>query len=141
MMIRIDQDKLQQLAHRYQLRLLVYYGSYARKEDYNPSKSDIDIAFVSKSPLDGQQLFDLMTDLIVLHSKSAIDLVNLSTASGLLKEAIASDGRCFYEAEEGYFDKLCPYLYKSYYETRKFRKVKQAIFQKKLAEELKNVRQ
>lgn len=141
MMIKIDQDKLQQLAHRYQLRLLVYYGSYARKEDYDPSKSDIDIAFVSKSPLDGQQLFDLMTDLIVLHSKSSIDLVNLSTASGLLKEAIANDGRFLYEDKEGYFDKLCPYLYKSYYETRKFRQVKQAIFQKKLAEELKNVRQ
>ncbi|HZK84536.1 MAG TPA: nucleotidyltransferase domain-containing protein [Desulfosporosinus sp.] len=140
-MIRIDQDKLQKLAHRYQLRLLVYYGSYARKEDYDPSKSDIDIAFVSKSSLDRHQLFDLMTDLIILHSKSAIDLVNLSTASGLLKEAIANDGRAFYEDEEGYFNKLCPYLYKSYYETRKFRQVKQAIFQKKLAEELKNVRQ
>ena len=141
MMIRIDQDKLQKLAHRYQLRLLVYYGSYARKVDYDHSKSDIDIAFVAKSPLDGQQLFDLMTDLIVLHSKSAIDLVNLSTASGLLKESIANDGRILYENEEGYFNKLCPYLYKSYYETRKFRQVKQAIFQKKLAEELKNVRQ
>lgn len=141
MMINIDQDKLERLVRRYQLRLLIYYGSYARKEDYSPSKSDIDIAFVSKSPLEGQQLFDLMTDLIVLHSKSAIDLVNLSTASGLLKEAIANDGRVLYEDEEGYFSKLCPYLYKSYYETRKFRQVKQAIFQKKLAEELKNVRQ
>ena len=141
MMIRIDQDKLQKLVHRYQLRLLVYYGSYARKEDYDPTKSDIDIAFVSKSSLDRQQLFDLMTDLIILHSKSAIDLVNLSTASGLLKEAIANDGRLLYEEEEGYFNKLCPYLYKSYYETRKFRQVKQAIFQKKLAEELENVRQ
>jgi len=141
MMIRIDQDKLQKLVHRYQLRLLVYYGSYARKKDYDPTKSDIDIAFVSKSSLDRQQLFDLMTDLIILHSKSAIDLVNLSTASGLLKEAIANDGRLLYEEEEGYFNKLCPYLYKSYYETRKFRQVKQAIFQKKLAEELENVRQ
>ncbi len=106
MMIRIDQDKLQKLAHRYQLRLLVYYGSFARKKDYDPSKSDIDIAFVSKNPLDRQQLFDLMTDLIVLHSKSAIDLVNLLTAPSLLKEAIASDGRLLYEGEEGYFQKL-----------------------------------
>jgi len=141
MTIRIDQDKLQKLAHRYKLRLLVYYGSYARKEDYDPSRSDIDIAFVSKSPLDGRQLFDLMTDLILLHSKSAIDLVNLSTASGLLKEAVANDGRILYEDEEGYFNKRCPYLYKSYYETRKFRQVKRSIFEKKLAEELKNVRQ
>lgn len=141
MILRIDQDKLEQLAHRYNLSLLVYYGSYARQKDFDPSKSDIDIAFISNIPLDGQQLFDLMTDLIVLHGKSAIDLVNLSTASGLLKEAIANDGRALYENEEGYFYKLCPYLYKSYYETRKFRQVKQAIFEKKLAEELNNVRQ
>lgn len=139
--IKIDQNKLELLAQHYQLRLLVYYGSYARQEDYDSSKSDIDIAYVSIIPLEGQQLFDLMTDLIILHRKSAIDLVNLQTASGLLKEAVANDGKVFYEDKEGYFAKLCPYLYKSCYETRKFRQVRQAIFEKKLAEELINVGQ
>jgi hypothetical protein len=81
-----------------------------------------------------------MSDLILLHRKSNIDLVNLQTASGLLKEAVANDGRVLYEKEEGYFQALCPYLYKCYYETRKFRQIKHALFEKKLAEELKNVR-
>lgn len=139
MFITIDQDKLQELVRQYHLRLIVYYGSYARQEDYDPSKSDIDIAFISKNKLDGQQLFDLLSDLIILHRKSSIDLVNLQTASGLLKEAVANDGKVLYEEEDGYFQSLCPYLYKSYYETRKFRQVKQSIFESKLAEELKNV--
>jgi len=43
------------------------------------------------------------------------------------------NGRLLYEDEEGHFSKLCPYFYKSYYETRKFRQVKHAIFQRKLA--------
>lgn len=140
MLIKIDEDKLQKVVKCYHLRLLVYYGSYARQEDYDPLRSDIDIAFISESQLSSQQLFDLMSDLILLHKKSNIDLVNLQTASGLLKEAVANDGRVLYEQEPGYFQALCPYLYKCYYETRKFRQVKRAIFEKKLAEELENVR-
>jgi predicted nucleotidyltransferase len=140
LLIKIDADKLQQIVEKYHLKLLVYYGSYARQEDYDPSRSDIDIAFISEQQLNSQQLFDLMSDLILLHRKSNIDLVNLQTASGLLKEAVANDGRVLYEKEEGYFQALCPYLYKCYYETRKFRQIKHALFEKKLAEELKNVR-
>lgn len=140
MLIKIDADKLQQIVEKYQLKLLVYYGSYARQEDYDPSRSDVDIAFISEQQLNSQQLFDLMSDLILLHRTSNIDLVNLQTASGLLKEAVANDGRVLYEKEEGYFQELCPYLYKCYYETRKFRQIKHALFEKKLAEELKNVR-
>jgi predicted nucleotidyltransferase len=140
MLIKIDADKLQQIVEKYQLKLLVYYGSYARQEDYDPSRSDVDIAFISEQQLNSQQLFDLMSDLILLHRTSNIDLVNLQTASGLLKEAVANDGRVLYEKEERYFQQLCPYLYKCYYETRKFRQIKHALFEKNLAEELKNVR-
>lgn len=139
MLIKIDEEKLQQMVEKYHLRLIVYYGSYARQEDYDPSRSDIDIAFISNIQLNSQQIFDLMSDLIILHKKSKLDLVNLQTASGLLKEAVANDGRVLYEQEEGYFQSLCPYLYKCYYETRKFRQVQRAIFENKLAEELKNV--
>ena len=138
--INTDNDKLQQIVEKYHLKLLVYYGSYARQEDYDPSRSDIDIAFISEQQLNSQQLFDLMSDLILLHRKSNIDLVNLQTASGLLKEAVANDGRVLYEKEEGYFQALCPYLYKCYYETRKFRQAKHALFEKRLEEELRNVR-
>ena len=140
MLIQIDADKLQSITEKYQLKLLVYYGSYARQEDYDPVHSDIDIAFMSEQPLASHQLFDLMSDLILLHRTSKIDLVNLQTASGLLKEAVANDGKVLYEKEEGYFQNLCPYLYKCYYETRKFRQAQHDLFEKKLAEELKNVR-
>jgi predicted nucleotidyltransferase len=91
MLIKPDTDKLQQIVEKYHLKLLVYYGSYARQEDYDPSRSDIDIAFISEGQLNSQQLFDLMSDLILLHRKSNIDLVNLQTASGLLKEAVVHE--------------------------------------------------
>jgi len=139
MLIEVDPDMLRQIVQRYRLKLLVYFGSYARQDDYNHSSSDIDIAYISEQSLNHRQLFDLMSDLIRLHRKSNIDLVNLQTSSGLLKEAVANDGLVLYEKEEGYFLSLCPYLYKSYYETRKFRQIKHAIFENKLAEELKNV--
>jgi predicted nucleotidyltransferase len=140
LLVKIADDKLQQIVEKYHLKLLVYFGSYARQEDYDPARSDIDIAFISEQQLNGQQLFDLMSDLILLHRHGKIDLVNLQTASGLLKEAVANDGRVLYEAEAGYFQSLCPYLYKCYYETGKFREVQRTLFNKKLAEELRNVR-
>ena len=137
---KIDMDKLQQIVEKYQLKLLLYYGSYARQQDYDPARSDIDIAFMSEQQLNSQQLFDLMSDLILLHRTSKIDLINLQTASGLLKEAVANDGQVLYEKEAGFFQSLCPYLYKCYYETRKFRQAKHALFEKKLTEELNRVR-
>ena len=139
MRIEIDLKKLNQIVQNYQLRLLVYYGSYARQEDYHPERSDIDIAFIGRKPWSPQQTYDLMTDLILLHRKSNLHLVNLQTASGLLKEAIAKDGEVLYEDEKGYFEGLCPYLYKCYYETKKFRQIQHELFQKKLSEELSNV--
>lgn len=139
MRIEIDYEKLNQIVQNNQLRLLVYYGSYARQEDYNPERSDIDIAFIAREPLSPQQTYDLMTDLILLHRKSNLHLVNLQTASGLLKEAIAQDGKVLYEEEKGYFESLCPYLYKCYYESKKFRQIQHELFQNKLAEELSNV--
>jgi hypothetical protein len=57
-----------------------------------------------------------------------------------IKKAVVNDGRVLYEEKEGYFQELCPYLYKSYYETRKFRQTQHALFEKKLAEEIRNVR-
>jgi hypothetical protein len=139
--IEIDDEKLNQIVANYQLRLLVYYGSYARQEDYHPERSDIDIAFIGRNPLSSQQTYDLMTDLIILHQKSNLHLANLQTASGLLKEAIANDGKVLYEDKKGYFESLCPYLYKCYYESKGFRHIQREIFQKKLSEELSNVRQ
>ena len=141
MQLIIDENKLEQIVQKYDLRLLVYYGSYARQHDYDPNHSDIDLAFISRQTLDARQLYDFMTDLILLHKKSDLHLVNLQTASGLLKQAVAQDGMVLYEEKKGYFKSLCPYLYKCYYETKKFRQAQNAVFQKELAEELKNARQ
>jgi predicted nucleotidyltransferase len=138
MLIEIDKRKLNHMVEKYRLRLLVYYGSYARQTDYDHSRSDIDIAFISDDRLGSRQLFDLTSDLILLHRKSDVHLADLQTASGLVKEAVANDGRVLYEESEGFFTSLCPYLYKSCYETRKFRKVSENYL-KRIGEDLRNV--
>lgn len=139
--ININQEELKTIIKNYDITLLVYFGSYATQEDFDTLTSDIDLAYISDNNLSSQEVYNLLNDLIILHRKSEIDLVNLKTASGLLKYEIANDGVVLYEKEPGYFSALQPYLYKSYYETKKFRQVKNDIFQKKLAKELKNVRQ
>ena len=108
MLIKPDTDKLQQIVEKYHLKLLVYYGSYARQEDYDPSRSDIDIAFISEQQLNSQQLFDLMSDLILLHRKSNIDLVNLQTASGLLKKQLPTMAESYMKKKKGAFRHYAP---------------------------------
>jgi|GEM_PF-5281577 len=45
-----------------------------------------DIACIARDPMSPQQTCDLMTDLILLHRKSNLHLVNLQTASGVVGE-------------------------------------------------------
>lgn len=127
-------DNLKEIASKYDLSLLVYFGSYARREEYDPVRSDIDIAFVSRRDLKIQELNQLLSSLIVLHRKSDIDLVNLKTASGLLKKVVADEGVVLFEDPEGYFMEIYPHLYKSYYETARFRKMRWEAFCRRIEE-------
>lgn len=129
-------DNIEEIAARYDLKLLVYFGSYARQKDYDPVKSDIDIAFIARRDLDSNELYNMLADLIIWHRKSEIDLVNLKTASGLLKKAVADEGVVLFEDPPGYFMDIYPYLYKSYYESARFRKMRWETLCQKIKEEL-----
>ena len=94
---------IKDIAEKYDIIFLVYFGSY--QTEYYNEDSDIDIAYLAANNETSQTKMLLMEDLIKYHRKSEIDLVDLKKAEPILKYEIASNGRVLYEKKEGLFDK------------------------------------
>ncbi|HBN96943.1 MAG TPA: nucleotidyltransferase domain-containing protein [Firmicutes bacterium] len=94
------EQSVRQIVQDYDLVLLVTFGSY--KTERFTDRSDIDVGYVSRSPLDVREQLGLLGDLVVLFKRDGIDLVDLSRANPLLLYEVASNSRVLYEEEDSY---------------------------------------
>ncbi|MCX7842359.1 MAG: nucleotidyltransferase domain-containing protein [Clostridia bacterium] len=114
----IENKALEGIMKKYSILFAVYFGSYGTP--YFNSESDIDIAVLSSKTLSFEELNNLLSDLILYHRKSEIDLVNLLDADPLLKAEIAEKGRLLYESEEGLFEAYSNFYIKQCYELKSY---------------------
>jgi predicted nucleotidyltransferase len=122
---------LEHLAVKYELDLLVLLGSYGTGH-FDPGRSDIDIAFLSRNQLHQDDYLQLMGDLSAFFQYDKLDLIDLKRASGLLKYEIADKGRLLFHSKEGFFERYRLYCLRYYYDTAKFRALKKVYFQEQL---------
>ncbi|WP_243662837.1 type VII toxin-antitoxin system MntA family adenylyltransferase antitoxin [Hydrogenispora ethanolica] len=115
-MVSFLPPSISDVAARYGLRFLVYFGSYGT--EYYHRESDIDLAFLAEADLSPEQCYQLLEELILVHRKSEIDLVDLKTADPVLRNEVARDGRVLYEQEPGLFERYALFYIKRYYELR-----------------------
>lgn len=120
------------IAQRYGLKLLVYFGSY-QTEFYRPD-SDIDIAYLTDKPLTIEERLGLHRDLMLAHRKSEIDLVDLQTAEPILRYEIARGGRVLFEKESGLFDRYARFYVKRIYELQPTIKDRMRLLMKEIKE-------
>lgn len=96
------------LARAAGLELLVLFGSRARGDER--PQSDWDLAYLAPRPLSRSQgavdANGLLADLVLALGNDRIDLVDLRTASGLLRHAVASQGQLVYEGRPGAFQEF-----------------------------------
>jgi predicted nucleotidyltransferase len=89
------------------LEAVILFGSYAK--NLADKNSDIDVAFLSKDKIFNLERWQLQEDLASKLNKN-IDLINLETATDVLKFQIASQGKVIYAADrqnvENYLDKI-----------------------------------
>lgn len=116
--MRPAQNIITAIAHRYNLKLLVYFGSYLT--EWYLKDSDIDLAFLADQPLTSLEKMELHKELIIAHRKSDIDLVDLQTAETVLRYAVATDGKVLFEREEGMFERYALFYTKQFYEMRPY---------------------
>ena len=86
MMNAIYEISIDNIVKKYDLELLVIFGSYGT--DRYRKDSDIDIAYISKTNLSPKDDFALLNDLIRHFRKAEVDLVNFKKANVLLKYEI-----------------------------------------------------
>src|SRR3989344_2584760 len=96
--IKALQFKIKEVAQKYNASLIVLFGSQATGHTH--SKSDIDIAILSRSILDK---FKIMSDLEDIFKRDDIEVVDLANASPTLMYCVVRDGVLLYEKDNGGF--------------------------------------
>lgn len=133
-----SQTLLRDLARRYNLELVLLFGSRVTGQVHK--ESDYDIGYVSRQKLDlddeGRLINDLMP-IVGVGDERAINLVNIKKAKPLLLFAITSSCQVLYEKEPAVFARLRAYAFKQYIETKplyeeKARRLREAIGAKTL---------
>ena len=84
-----------------ELRLLVVYGSRARGEAH--AGSDWDFAYMSDAGFDE---LGLRADLSSALASDEVDLAALDRAGGVLRYAVARDGKPLFERSAGEFERF-----------------------------------
>ncbi len=126
-----EKQQLNRLAEKYDLELLVLLGSYGTIS-FEPGKSDIDLAYLSRKKFQVKEYLQLIGDFSDFFEYDKLDLIDLQHASGLLKFEIADKGRLLFQSEQGFFERYRLYCLRYYYDTLKFRKLKKNNFREQL---------
>ncbi|MBM3237365.1 nucleotidyltransferase domain-containing protein [Candidatus Poribacteria bacterium] len=160
--MQIDNERLQEIAKKFELDMVILFGSYARGHA-NP-ESDVDIAvrtklrepkaecgfplfrppacggkeggFGERSEHDWQWEFDLIRDLVFALDCGNLDLVFINSADPLLMFEIATDGIPLYEADDGKFQDFQIYAAKRHHDAFKIYRLEQLYLEGKIEEAL-----
>lgn len=98
------------------LKLVLLFGSAVSGKIHK--LSDIDLAFLFDSPVN---ILELTNKVIRLLHTDAIDVVDLRSASPLLKFSVAKNGLLIYEKEPGMFNEFYSLAFRMYVDTKKLR--------------------
>jgi len=109
-------SRLEPLSHDTGLQLIVLFGSLAKGR--RSLRSDMDLAFLYDMPFDIVQLTNRVSQLL---RSDAIDVVDLRTASPLLKYSAMRYGKALYERSPGIFSSFYSLAFRRYVDTKKLR--------------------
>ncbi|MBU4480926.1 nucleotidyltransferase domain-containing protein [Patescibacteria group bacterium] len=94
--------KLKELAEKYQLKLMILFGSQVKERFHQ--ESDVDVAYLSKKDLSGKEIIALDCDLIDVFSQDRVDLTNLRQDNPFLSSEIAKNSQLLYGKEMDYLE-------------------------------------
>lgn len=132
--LKPDINLLHALAKKYQLRLMVLFGSAARGTAH--ASSDLDIGILSKNKLSHTKRLSLWSDLSRLFNQE-VDLTVLNYPNPVLDFEIAKEGILLFESEEHSWENWKSFRVRHYWDTEKFREDLSQFISKR-AEEMRH---
>ncbi len=101
-MIKIEQNKLQNLCREFGLSFVALFGSRVKKE--KSFKQDFDVAVWVEEPLDGDRELELIGRFSQILETDKVDVVLLNFASPLLQYEVSQEGMLLFERTAGSFN-------------------------------------
>jgi len=95
-------EKLLEIIKKYDLKLLLLFGSQANGQIHK--ESDVDLAFLSEKKLSFKDEILLNTEFCNIFRTNRVDTVDLKKADPLLKHEIAKNYQLLYGTKEDLFE-------------------------------------
>lgn len=117
-MIKIDQDKLNNLSLEFGLSFVALFGSRAKEK--KSFKGDFDFAVLTKDILGDEKELELISRFSQILKSNNVDVVTLNFASPLLQYEVAREAVLLYERIPGSFDDFRSLAIRKWNDNKKF---------------------
>jgi predicted nucleotidyltransferase len=111
-------NKIKEIAKKYNLDLVLLFGSQVRDKKYLHKESDFDIAYLAKKDLNLMEESKLICDIMAIFKSERIDLVNLKRADPLLMKQIFENHKILYCKDPKIYSLYQIYALKRYIEAK-----------------------
>ena len=123
-MERIAQDKIEEIVKKYDLKLLLLFGSQVSGKTH--PMSDFDFGYIGKKDMSYQERGNLDDDLSRLV-KGEVDTVDLKNGNPFLLKEIAKNNRVFFEENGSYADFFST-AFREYFDAEPILRVQEIIY-------------
>jgi len=129
MNILMSKPKIDHIARKYNLSLVILYGSQASGRAYK--ESDIDIAVLGVSPISFENLIDLNNEFAEIFKVKEIDVKSLHNTNPLFRYQVMSKGVLLYGKSYDY-NSFKSYAFRDYYDSQDLLRLKEVFIKKRL---------
>ena len=121
--------KINNLAKKYNLSLVILYGSHARGKVHK--ESDIDIAVLGARPIPFEKLIDLNNEFAEIFKVKEIDVKSLHNTNFLFRYQVMYKGILLYGKSYDY-NSFKSYAFRDYYDSQDLLRLKEVFIKKRL---------
>ncbi|HBV01769.1 MAG TPA: hypothetical protein DEF00_05325 [Candidatus Taylorbacteria bacterium] len=131
-MIKIDKNRIAEIAVRYHFSLVVLFGSQAT--GFTHKESDVDVAFLSENKMSFEDEVSLNTDLTEVFKNDKVSTVNFRKAPPLLLKQIVQNAKVLYEKTPHLFDDMLLYALRTYEEAEPLFRLREEYLKRRISE-------
>nr|CAJ70876.1 hypothetical protein kustb0131 [Candidatus Kuenenia stuttgartiensis] len=129
MNILMSKPEIDHIARKYNLLLVILYGSHASGRTCK--ESDIDIAVLGTRPITFENLIDLNNEFAEIFKVKEIDVKSLHNTNSLFRYQVMSKGVLLYGKSYDY-NSFKSYAFRDYYDSQDLLRLKEVLIKKRL---------